>query len=49
MEAMTRSWTDERLEERFDLVDQRFDIVDLGGGAIVTFAVGFASLILTQL
>ncbi len=22
---MTRSWTDERLEERFDRIDQRFD------------------------
>jgi DNA anti-recombination protein RmuC len=28
MEAMTRSWTDERLEERFDRIDQRFDEVD---------------------
>jgi hypothetical protein len=25
MEAMTKSWTDERLEERFDRIDQRFD------------------------
>jgi hypothetical protein len=25
MEAMTRSWTDGRLEERFDRIDQRFD------------------------
>jgi hypothetical protein len=28
MEAMTKSWTDERLEERFDAIDQRFDGVD---------------------
>jgi chaperonin cofactor prefoldin len=28
MEAMTRNWTDERLEERFDRIDQRFDAVD---------------------
>jgi len=28
MEAMTKSWTDERLEERFDRVDQRFDETD---------------------
>jgi hypothetical protein len=28
MEAMTKSWTDERLEERFDRIDQRFDEVD---------------------
>jgi chromosome segregation ATPase len=28
MEAMTKSWTDERLEERFDAIDQRFDAVD---------------------
>jgi hypothetical protein len=28
MEAMTKSWTDERLEERFDRIDQRFDAVD---------------------
>jgi chromosome segregation ATPase len=25
MEPMTKSWTDERLEERFDRIDQRFD------------------------
>lgn len=25
---MTKSWTDERLEERFDRIDQRFDEVD---------------------
>jgi DNA anti-recombination protein RmuC len=107
MKAMTKNWTDERLEERFDRIDQRFDAIDqrfdaidqrfeevdrrfaavdqrfdrlegelrthrletkteieglrremgafqrtmlqLGGGMIVTFAVGFASLILTQL
>jgi hypothetical protein len=28
MEAMTKSWTDERLEERFDRIDQGFDAVD---------------------
>jgi DNA anti-recombination protein RmuC len=28
MEAMTKSWTDERLEERFDAIDQRFDAID---------------------
>jgi DNA anti-recombination protein RmuC len=28
MEAMTKSWTDERLEERFDAIDRRFDAVD---------------------
>jgi hypothetical protein len=28
MEAMTKSWTDERLEERFDRIDQRFDHVE---------------------
>jgi DNA anti-recombination protein RmuC len=28
MEAMTKSWTDERLEERFERIDQRFDEVD---------------------
>jgi hypothetical protein len=28
MEAMTKSWSDERLEERFDRIDQRFDGVD---------------------
>jgi hypothetical protein len=28
MEAMTRSWTDERLEERFDRIDTRFDRID---------------------
>ena len=28
MEPMTKSWTDERLEERFDRIDQRFDEVD---------------------
>src|SRR5262245_44486623 len=27
MEAMTKSWTDERLEERFDRIDERFDEV----------------------
>ena len=25
MEPMTKSWTDERLEERFDRIDERFD------------------------
>lgn len=25
---MTKSWTDERLEERFDAIDQRFDGID---------------------
>ena len=25
---MTKSWTDERLEERFDRIDDRFDAVD---------------------
>lgn len=29
MAVMTKSWTDERLEERFDAIDQRFDAVDL--------------------
>jgi chromosome segregation ATPase len=28
MEAMAKSWTDERLEERFDAIDQRFDGMD---------------------
>jgi hypothetical protein len=28
MEPMTKSWTDERLEERFDRIDQRFDEVN---------------------
>ncbi len=28
MEAMAKHWTDERLEERFDAIDQRFDRVD---------------------
>jgi hypothetical protein len=28
MEAMTKSWTDERLEERFDAIDRRFDAID---------------------
>lgn len=28
METMTKSWTDERLEERFDRIDDRFDAVD---------------------
>jgi hypothetical protein len=28
MEAMAKSWTDERLEERFDRIDHRFDQVD---------------------
>jgi DNA anti-recombination protein RmuC len=28
MDLMTKSWTDERLEERFDRIDQRFDEVD---------------------
>jgi chromosome segregation ATPase len=28
MEAMTKSWTDERLEERFDAIDRRLDRVD---------------------
>jgi hypothetical protein len=28
MAAMTQSWTDERLEERFDAIDRRFDRVD---------------------
>jgi DNA anti-recombination protein RmuC len=28
MESMAKSWTDERLEERFDRIDQRFDEVD---------------------
>jgi hypothetical protein len=27
MATMTKSWTDERLEERFDSIDQRFDEV----------------------
>ncbi len=25
---MTKSWTDERLEERFDAIDRRFDAID---------------------
>ncbi len=28
MATMTKSWTDERLEERFDRIDHRFDEVD---------------------
>jgi DNA anti-recombination protein RmuC len=28
MAVMAKSWTDERLEERFDRIDQRFDEVD---------------------
>jgi hypothetical protein len=28
MATMTKSWTDERLEERFDRIDDRFDGVD---------------------
>ncbi len=28
MATMTKSWTDERLEERFDAIDRRFDAVD---------------------
>jgi DNA anti-recombination protein RmuC len=28
MQTMTKSWTDERLEERFDRIDDRFDAVD---------------------
>jgi len=28
MDLMTKSWTDERLEERFDGIDDRFDGVD---------------------
>ncbi len=28
MATMAKSWTDERLEERFDRIDQRFDEVD---------------------
>jgi hypothetical protein len=28
MPVMTKSWTDERLEERFDRIDYRFDEVD---------------------
>jgi hypothetical protein len=28
MDAMTKSWTDERLEERFDRIDERFDAID---------------------
>jgi DNA anti-recombination protein RmuC len=28
MDAMTKSWTDERLEERFDRIDDRFDGMD---------------------
>lgn len=27
-EAMTKNWTDERLEERFDRIDDRFDAID---------------------
>jgi hypothetical protein len=34
MEAMTKTWTDERLEERFDRIDQRFDDVDRRIGEI---------------
>jgi hypothetical protein len=29
MEPMAKSWTDERLEERFDRIDERFDRVAL--------------------
>jgi predicted nucleic acid-binding Zn-ribbon protein len=28
MQTMTKSWTDERLEERFDRIEDRFDAVD---------------------
>ncbi len=28
METMTKSWTDERLEEQFDRIDDRFDVID---------------------
>jgi hypothetical protein len=28
MEAMTKNWTDERLEERFDRIDDRFEAID---------------------
>jgi DNA anti-recombination protein RmuC len=28
VEAMTKNWTNERLEERFDRIDQRFSEVD---------------------
>jgi hypothetical protein len=39
---------------RFERIDQRFDdlnsrILRLGGGALITFVVGFAGLIGTQL
>jgi len=79
MEAMRKSWTDERLDDmscrmedgfnrvdadlralrsettmRFERVEGRIDdlhrtMLQLGGGAIVTIAVGFAGLIATQL
>jgi hypothetical protein len=90
MEAMRKTWTDERLDDfasntdrRFDGLEQRMDegfrrvdadirelrgemnvrlerieervddvnrtMLRLGGGAIVTFVVGFAGLIATQL
>jgi len=40
----------ERIDAKFDRVDARFDdlyraVIFLGGGAIVTFVVGFAGLI----
>ncbi len=28
MQTMTKSWTDERLEERFDAIDHRFDSIE---------------------
>ncbi|MEX2253393.1 MAG: hypothetical protein WD649_04520 [Thermoleophilaceae bacterium] len=51
----------EAMERRFDHVDRRFERIEsriddvnrtmlrLGGGAIVTFVVGFAGMIATQL
>ena len=40
---------DERLDREFALVDQKFDrMLQLGGGMIATFVVGFAGLILAQ-
>ncbi len=79
MEAMRKTWTDQRLDDFAAHTDQRFDalqhrvdegfrrvdadlrelraemgafhrmILQLGGGMIATFAIGFAGMIATQL
>ncbi len=45
---------EERLDVKFERINERFDslhrmMLQFGGGALITFAVGFASLIVTQL